>query len=209
MIRARVRLSHALARGLLPEGAREPVLGDLAEEGLHAGTLPHAVALVGLAAHVHVEPWRDEGARLALVALTLAGLGLVWAVRASAWPADPPLDLFLDPVSRGALRLWAQPHLTSAAAAGLLMGHAAWIPSFAEPARWQAVLLVAGLAGSIPAGSSWSAAPTILLMFCAWLGGRAREERAADAVRQFAAPSPQARNTSATGGEASARSRSA
>jgi len=169
-------LSHALVRVVLPEAAREPVLGDLSEEGLEAGTPRHMAALLGLAAYLHLEPYRDQGARLRVAVLTLAGMGLVWIVRAASWGAEPPLELFRDPLSRAALHVWSGGHLTSSAAAGLAMGHLPGIPRFAEPARWHGVLLVAFLAGWTPAASSWSAAPAVLLILCAWLGWRARRD---------------------------------
>lgn len=169
-------LTLVLVRALLPEAAREPVLGDLAEEGLEAGTPRHLAAVLGLAVHIHLEPYRDEDARLTVASLTLAGLALVWIVRAASWRGEPPLELFEHPLSRAALHVWTATHFTSSAAAGLVLGHAPWIPGFAEPARWHGVLFVALLAGWVPAPASWSPAPALLLILSAWLGRRARRE---------------------------------
>lgn len=178
----RMWLARTAAGVLLPAGARESVAGDLTEEGLRPGTMAYLVALVGISFHVHCEAYRDEGARLGVVIAFILGLVVLWAVQAAAWPGSPSLELFGDPVSRGALLLWGASHLTSAVAAGLVVGHAPGIPSFAEAARWHAAVALAGVAWwSAPEGAA-SVAAALLVLAAVWLSATRRARDSATSL---------------------------
>lgn len=115
-------IRHLLAV-LLPARDREAVLGDLREEFGHgrASSLRILFALAAIVARRQAEPYRDEGHRRGAAALVALAVGLVWAVHAVGWPGArlPP---GYDPVSRLVLEFWAAPHLSSALAAGLVVG---------------------------------------------------------------------------------------
>ena len=179
----RLWLARTAAGVLLPAEAREAVEGDLTEEGLHPGTMAYLIALVGVSLHVHCEPYRDDGARLGVVAAFILGLLVLWAVQAAAWTGEPPLELYRDPVSRAALVLWGASHLTSAAAAGLVVGHAPGIPPFASVARWHAAVALAAVAWwSAPAGP-YSVAAAVLVLGATWLSATRRSRESVRSPR--------------------------
>lgn len=108
---------------LLPARDREAVLGDLREEfgNGRASGFRMLVALAAIVARRQAEPYRDEGHRRGAAALVAIAVGLVWAIHAADWPGSRPPPGY-DPVSRLVLEFWAAPHLSSALAAGLVVG---------------------------------------------------------------------------------------
>jgi hypothetical protein len=174
----RPAVATTLAR-LLPVRGREAVLGDLAEDGLRPGSLAHLGALAAIVFRWHVDPWRDGGARLGALLTAAAAWGLHWAVLSAAW-SDPEgaLELFRDPLSRGAILAWSASHLTAAVGAGILVGHAPWIPPFAVTLRWQVALALAVAAAWAGPGEP-AILPPLRLLVATWLGYRGRLEGSA------------------------------
>lgn len=170
-------LVGALAR-LLPVRDRDAVLGDLEEEGRGPGSFAHLVALAGVVVRFHVDPWRDASARWGALLTAALGAALLLAVPAAAWPdPDTVLGLYDDWLSRGAIHVWSDAHLSGALAAGLVVGHSARIPAFAGTLRWQAALALALSASWAAPGSQAILAP-LLLVAATWFGQRALTDAA-------------------------------
>lgn len=168
-------LATSLAARLLPPEQRDPVLGDLEEQGLRRGSPGSVAALLGVAVHFHGEAWRDEESRLgALLSLTLS-FALWWAVCAAGQPGAEFGEFYRDPLSRAAVRFWSAAHLPAALGAGLLIGHAPWVPTVGHPARCHVAFVLAAIAswGGPVAGG---VLPAALLLAAAWLGHRARTD---------------------------------
>jgi len=156
----------------------EGVLGDLEEEGLEPGTWRHLRALAGVALHVHGEPYRDREARGWLLLAAAGGLLLWSAVVAASFPPMPDLEPLWDPVSRMALRFWSASHLTAALAAGLFVGHLPGAPQAAEAGRWHACSMVIAVAAWQGQGVATALMAAAALLVAAWIGARARVDRA-------------------------------
>lgn len=168
-------LVTGLTLRLLPAHERETVLGDLQEEGVRRGSAAFVRALLGVALHYQLEGWRDERGRLgATLSLTL-GLALWWAVTAAGVGWGDDTSLYRDPLSRLAARFWSASHLPGAIGAGLLVGHAPWVPEVARPTRWHVAALLAAVAWWTTPGGSTLAPP--LLLLAAWFGDRGRDAR--------------------------------
>lgn len=161
---------------LLPRADRETILGDLLEEGDRPGSRRGLAAVSGIVLHVHSEPYREEAVRVRMLISVVLGLALVLAVGAAGWGAEATLDLYSDPISRLAIKLWGAPHLTSAVAAGLLVGHAPWIQRHADLTRWHTGVLLAGLSCWVAPATGLRMVPGLLLLAAVWLGDNARED---------------------------------
>jgi len=176
---AGMALAERAVAWLLPAGDRESVIGDLREEAAARGADGDAAwrLLAGLriAAHFHVEPYRDAACVRGVLALSVAGLALLWIVPAATGPGLLVPDFYTDPLLRAVAAMWGRSHVTSAAAAGLLVGHLPAIPAHAARSRWHVALLLAALAFSAADGTAaaWTAA--LVLLGAAWLGDRGRD----------------------------------
>ncbi len=163
-----------LTTRLLPAHEREAVLGDLREEGVRAGSGASALAVLGIVLHYQLEGWRDERARFGAVISLALGFGLWWSVTTAGAGWGELGSVYQDPLSRLAIRFWSASHLPAAIGAGLLVGHAPWVPDFARPTRWHVAGLLVAVAGvTAPAGGGLAA--SLLLVGGVWLGDRSRE----------------------------------
>ncbi len=158
----------------IPPADREAVLGDLFEEDLSAAGVRRTCSLLGIAAYFHAEPYRDEDARVRALSLFVAALAILWAVPAAAGTPPPNSDFFSGPVLSVLGLLWTASYIPASAAAGLVVGHAPWLPDWAGHARWHATLALVGFAW-VTAGSTLAGISAIgALLASAWFGDRAR-----------------------------------
>ena len=162
-----------LVERMIPSQEREIVLGDLLEEGVPAGSWRYVRLAMGIGLWWQAHPFGSPSGRRGVLLSLAAGLGLLlgvtWATSASA----PPLDLFRDPVSRGALMFWATPHLTAAIAAGLVVGHAPWTPSMGRAQLHVGLVLVLIAAGLAPTGRA-GVLSGLVLALAMMVGARGR-----------------------------------
>ena len=172
MSRTARALEWLLARAI-PAADREAALGDLTEEEIHHG-LRRSLALMGIAFHHHAEPYRDQSARLCVLALLVAGLTVLWAVPTAAGGSVPDPDLYPGPIVSLLLVFWSASHITAAAASGLLVGHAPWLPSWAAHARWHVAGLLCVFSLQAAATVTGGIGAAALLSATAWFGDRAR-----------------------------------
>ena len=131
-------------------------------------------ALLGVALYYHAEPYREPEGRRAVLLLASLGAAVLWAVPTAAGTGVPDPELYgsvLGPVIAG---LWTGSHLVAAAAAGLLVGHVAGVPRWANVLRAQVGLGLAATAWlSSPHGLSGFFAAGLLLG-AVWLGDTSR-----------------------------------
>jgi hypothetical protein len=172
------RLVVRLAARALPASDRELIVADLREESAalrpsrRAGWITRQA--LGIAARFQAECYRNPDDRLRIAALAVAGLALLWIVPlATSQNAGSGIEALYDPVSRAILELWRAAHLTSAAAAGLVVGRLTMLPAHTQPARWHVgvLLAISCIASHGPRAGSAAAA---LLLATLWLGSQGR-----------------------------------
>ena len=172
-------LAERAVAWLLPARDRESVIGDLREEaaarGAEAGAAWQLLAGVRIAAHFHVEPYRDAACVRGVMALAVAGLALLWIVPAATGPGLVVPDFYQNPLLRSVAAIWGRSHVTSAAAAGLLVGHLPAIPAHAARSRWHVALVLAALAFAAADGAAAACTAALVLLAAAWLGDRGRD----------------------------------
>ena len=132
-----------LVSWILPARDREIVLADLWEESATERRRGRWVAgqAVRMAAHLHLEGYRDPRDAARLVALLLSGAGLIAIIRAIGLGPTDGAKYFTDPVARAVLAFWSASHITSALAAGLAAGRMPLAPHLSV-ARWHVVALL-------------------------------------------------------------------
>ena len=163
-----------VATGLLPARDREAVLGDVEEEGLTEGR--RVCAIVGVAAHAHAEPWRDPHARLGSIALLAGGWLILHTVTAAARFGSPDPAVYSELMLQVARLVWSSDYLGAAAAAGLLVGHAPAVPSWAGQARGHAAVALAAPTAILAPHAFGAALAVSVLWFTTWFGDRARSD---------------------------------
>lgn len=167
---------------MLPARDREVILADLLEESAHTPRRRSwmATQTVRMAAHLHLECYRDPRDAAKLIALLLASACLVFAIRAIGFGPDDGARFFTDPITRGILAFWSASHLTSAITAGLILGRIA-LPGHISVARWHAVGAISVLLVLLYAPST-AATGVATLLGVAFLanGARPNSEHATD-----------------------------
>ncbi len=166
------RVTRLLLR-LIPERDREAVEGDLLEAGPPPG-VRRLVALVGIALHAQLEPWRDSRTRLGAASLWLVALALLWSIPAAAGAGTPDPTVYSGLLLAFATLLWAHAHLAAAVAAGLVLGHGPGVPSWADGTRGHGALLLALPAATLAPGLLHGLVTVAVLWGAAWFGARAR-----------------------------------
>jgi hypothetical protein len=137
-----------LASWTLPARDREILLADLWEESAGQPRRLRWVAgqALRLAAHLHAECYRDPGDVVRLLALLITGAALLAIVQLPGFGTADGTRYFTDPVTRAILAFWSASHLTSALAAGLVIGRVA-LPQHLAVGRWHVVMVLAVLHG--------------------------------------------------------------
>lgn len=133
-----------LVSWMLPAHDREIVLADLWEESANERRRERWVAgqTLRMAAHLHLECYRDPRDAARLVALLLTGAGLLAMIRAIGLGPTDGARFFSDPITRAILVFWSASQITSALAAGLVAGRMPLAPHLSV-ARWHVVALLA------------------------------------------------------------------
>lgn len=165
-------LVERLAVLALPRDRREEILGDLAETGRSGGW--RTGQALGIAACYHGECYRDADDRFRIGVLFAAAAALVWVIpEATARTFGGP-SLFTDPVTRAIVMMWQAAHVTSAVAAGLMVGRTTWLAPHTAPARLHLSLVLCAILFVVhPARSALVATAGLLLS--AWVGYLARQ----------------------------------
>ena len=161
---------------MLPARDREVILADLWEESTHRPRRHSWIAAqtVRMAAHLHLECYRDPRDAGKLIALLLASACLVLAIRAFGFGPDDGARYFTDPITRGILAFWSASHLTSSIATGLILGRIA-LPAHLSIARWHAVAAI-GLLLVLLYAPSAAATGVATLLTVASIANRARPD---------------------------------
>jgi hypothetical protein len=165
-----------LAALTLPRRDRDILMADLHEESSESPRGPtwRAWQTLRIAVRYHLECYHDPEDRLGIVALFAAAIALLWLVPLATGDYFPGGEAyFTDPFGRALIRFWAASHLTSAAAAGLIVGRTAIIPEHAALARWHVAVAAAATSLAWHGPSSGAVAAAVLLA-AAWLGDRGR-----------------------------------
>ncbi len=169
--------------GVLPAHEYDVVLGDLREESrmLPLGVRSRWIAREALciALRYHVECYRDADDRRRIVILAGLACGLLWSVPVATHQAMVAADAFVSTTMHAVMTIWQAPHVTSAIAAGLMIGRMPLVASHVDVSRWHvvAVAMVAVVAlhgwvnGGIAAGFVWAAT---------WLGDHGRHAVASE-----------------------------
>ncbi|NUQ12278.1 MAG: hypothetical protein HUU26_08130 [Gemmatimonadaceae bacterium] len=164
-------LAERIAGFALPRGCREEILGDLLESGRGAGWLVRESVRIGV--RYHGECYRDADDRLRIALLFALAAALVWIIPEATARTFGGTSLFTDPVTLAIVAMWRAAHLTSAAAAGLLLGRSALVASHASPSRAHVALGLIGLLFLLhPVRTALAASAA--LMLAAWIGTLAR-----------------------------------
>ena len=171
---------NSLARSLdrliartIPASDRESVLGDLHEEELGRGPR-RILSILGVAAYFHAEPYRDEDALVRALSIFVGALSILWAVPAAAGPIPPDPEFFSGPILSFFALFWTASYVPASAAAGLLVGHAPWLPMWAGHTRWHATLVLSGFAWVLADSALARVAAISALLAATWFGDRAR-----------------------------------
>lgn len=162
-----------LAARTLPPDEREWILADLREEsgnGSRRGPLWRSVQSLRIAGRFHGECYHDLDDRLRIVLLLVLALALLWGIPAATGGYFPgERQFFTDPFGRAILAFWAASHVTSAIAAGLLIGRLTMVPEHAALARWH--VAVAGVFACLMLhGLRTGFVAALLLVSSTWLG---------------------------------------
>ena len=163
-----------LAAWALPTRDREIILADLWEESVNQRRRGRWVAgqTLRMAAHLHLECYRDPRDAARLVALLLTGAGLVAILRAVGLGPTDGARLFTDPVTRAILAFWNASHITSALAAGLIAGRVPLAPHLTA-ARWHVVAALSIMLFALH-GAFAGATGSLMLAGAATLANHAR-----------------------------------
>lgn len=161
---------------MLPARDREVILADLWEESTDRPRRYSwlATQTVRMAAHLHLECYRDPRDAGKLIALLVTSACLVLAIRAFGFGPDDGARYFTDPITRGILAFWSASHLTSAIAAGLILGRIA-LPGHLSVARWHTVGAISVLLASLYAPPT-AATGVATLLAVASIANRARPD---------------------------------
>lgn len=166
-----------LAARTLPPDEREWILADLREEsgdGSRRGPLWRAVQSLRIAGRFHGECYHDIDDRLRIVLLLLVALGLLWGIPLATGDYFPGANpYFTDPLGQALVRFWGASHVTSAIAAGLMVGRLTMIPEHAARARWH-VALAGVVACLLLHGPRTGMSAAVMLLLGTWLGDRGR-----------------------------------
>ena len=160
-----------LALRLVPAHDRDALLGDLHEDGVRTAS-HRARAILGVGLAYQHEPYRDDRARLGILALLALGLLLLAVVPLAARGFGA---VALDGrVWRAAAAFWAHGGPIAAAAVGLVVGRAPLMPTHAAAARWHVAAALAVAAGLVATSWTTGCASAALLLGATWLAASAR-----------------------------------
>jgi len=177
LIRAR-SIVERVAMLALPARDREFIAADL-REGISASGAPFRSGrmlrqALGIAARFHGECYRHSDDRLRIATLLAGGMALLWVVPlATSQGSGGATEVFVDPASRLIVKVWTAAHLTSAAAAGLLVGRVTLLPEHAQLSRWH-IGVALGMASMAAHGASRGVVAALLLLGAVWLGSQGR-----------------------------------
>ena len=185
----RLPVLERLAAFALPRSDRDEILADLHEEWVSSGDrrsrgwVAWQSLLIG--ARYQRECYREPDDQWRIAAVLLSATALLWIVPAASAQLFNGAGVFTHPVMLAIVDMWRASHLSSAAAAGLLVGRIAILPEHTGAARWHIVWL---LAVACIAVNGWAAGPVaaLVLVSAAWLGDRSRHAVAADEAGQAA-----------------------
>ena len=179
----RLPVLERLAGFALPRSDRDEILADLHEEWVSSGDRRSRGWVAGqslrIGARYHRECYRDPDDQWRIAAVLLPAAALLWIVPAATAQFFSGAGLFTHPVMLAIVELWRASHVSSAAAAGLLVGRIAILPEHTAPARWHIVWLLAAVC---IAANGLAAGPVaaLVLASAAWLGDRSRRAVAKD-----------------------------
>lgn len=166
-----------LAARTLPPDEREWILADLREEsgnGPRRGPLWRSVQSLRIAGRFHGECYHDLDDRLRIVLLLVLALALLWGIPAATGGYFPGgQQYFTDPLGRSIMAFWGASHVTSAIAAGLLIGRLTMVPEHAALARWH-VAMAGVIACVLLHGFVAGCLGAILIVASTWLGDLGR-----------------------------------
>lgn len=185
----RLTVFERLAGFALPRSDRDEILADLHEEWVSSGDRrPRgwvAWQSLVIGARYQRECYREPDDQWRIAAVLLPAAALLWIVPAATAQLFNSAGLFTQPVMLAIVDMWRPSHVSSAAAAGLLVGRIAILPEHTGAARWHIVWLLAAVC---IAANGLAAGPVaaLVLLSAAWLGDRSRCAVATDEAGQAA-----------------------